>query len=137
MHYPTGKQKIEITALIVLLFGLWAGVALAQSPSDADSPQQRRGAFGGVERGVYKSRITPHWFQNDTRFWYCNDLRGAAREFIVMDAEKGTRATAFDHARLAAGLSRAASREFKADHLPFSNIEFIDQGKAVKFEAAD
>src|SRR5207245_97892 len=23
---------------------------------------------------IYKSQITPHWFQNNTRLWYRNDL---------------------------------------------------------------
>ncbi len=101
-----------------------------------ESPQQRRGGFRGPPRGVYKSTITPHWFQNDTWFWYRNDLRGGAKEFILVDAEKGTRKPAFDHAKLAAALSKAAGEEFKADRLPFSDIEFIDEGKAIKFDAA-
>src|SRR5262249_54133218 len=63
-------------------------------------------------------------------------LRGGAKEFILVDAEKGTRRPAFDHEKLAAALSKAAGEEFKADHLPFSDIEFVDDNKAVKFDAA-
>jgi hypothetical protein len=99
--------------------------------------QQRRGRFGGPERGVYKAQITPHWFQNDTRFWYRNDLRDGAKEFIVVDAEHGVRKPAFDHAKVAAVLSKATSKEFTADKLPFSLIEFVQDGKAIEFEAAD
>src|SRR5690348_11093875 len=57
--------------------------------SPAEGPEaspQRRGP-GPPVRGVYKARITPHWFQNDTRFWYRNDLRDRTKEFIVVDAE--------------------------------------------------
>lgn len=99
------------------------------------SRQRRRGQFGGPERGVYKARITPHWFQNNTRFWYRNDLRGGAKEFIVVDAGQGTRQPAFDHQKLAAALSKAAREDYKADKLPFSEIEFIENGKALQFEA--
>ena len=97
----------------------------------------RRGRFGAPERGVYKSRITPHWFQNDTRFWYRNDLQAGAKEFIVVDAQKGTRQPAFDHPRLASGLSKAAGEGYKPDQLPFSDIEFIEDGKAIRFNTGD
>lgn len=53
-------------------------------------------------QGVYKDRITPHWFDNNMRFWYRNELAGKAKEFILVDAERGTREPAFDHAKLAA-----------------------------------
>jgi dipeptidyl-peptidase 4 len=40
---------------------------------------------------VYKDRITPHWFANNTKFWYRNDLPGGKNEFIVIDAATGAR----------------------------------------------
>jgi dipeptidyl aminopeptidase/acylaminoacyl peptidase len=83
--------------------------------------------------GVYKDRITPHWFANNTRFWYRNALRGGAKEFILVDAEAGTRRPAFDHAKLAAALSKAAGKEYRPDRLPFDSIEFVDGGQAVRF----
>src|SRR5947209_4947674 len=79
-----------------------------------ESPQQRRG-FGSPERGVYKARITPHWSTNNPEFWYRNDLRGGAKEFILVEAERGIRRKAFDHDKLAAALAKAAGEEVKAD----------------------
>ena len=35
--------------------------------------------------------VTPHWFANNTRFWYENELPGGAREIIVVDAQTGAR----------------------------------------------
>jgi dipeptidyl aminopeptidase/acylaminoacyl peptidase len=83
---------------------------------------------------VYKSQITPHWFHDNGRFWYRNDLAGGGREFILVDAERGQRQDAFDHAKLAASLSKAAGKDYKADRLPFETIEFADDGKAVRFK---
>src|SRR5262249_31985250 len=41
---------------------------------------------------------------------------------------------AFDHEALARGLSTAAGgTRFKADRLPFDEIEFIEDGKAIRF----
>lgn len=98
------------------------------------SPQQRRGV-GPSERGVYKAHLTPHWLTNNVQFWYCNDLRDGAKEFILVDAEKGIRQRAFDHDKLAAALAKAAGEALKTDKLPFSEIEVIENGNAVKFEA--
>jgi dipeptidyl aminopeptidase/acylaminoacyl peptidase len=82
---------------------------------------------------VYKEPITPHWFNDSARFWYRNDLRGGTKEFIVVDAERGTRERAFDHKKLASALSKASGTEYHADRLPFGAIEFGDDGKTVRF----
>src|ERR1700754_4463721 len=71
--------------------------------------QPPRGAGQGANL-VFKSQISPHWLPNDN-FWYRNDLHGGAKEFILVDAEKGTREKAFDHARLAAALTKATGTE--------------------------
>jgi dipeptidyl aminopeptidase/acylaminoacyl peptidase len=82
---------------------------------------------------VTKERIAPHWFAGNSRFWYRNDLRRGAREFVVVDAERGTRAAAFDHTALAAGLSKAAGKEVAPDRLPFDSIEFVEDAAAIRF----
>lgn len=135
------------TLTAVLVAAAWIiQTRSANAAADANLPatnrmdattQARRGRFGGPERGVYKAQITPHWFQENARFWYRNDLRDGAKEFVVVDAEQGTRQLAFDHSNLAEALSKAAGKDFKADKLPFSEIDFFDGGKAVQFEATD
>src|SRR5208283_3516957 len=82
-----------------------------------------------------KAQVTPHWFQDNTRFWYRNDLKDGTREFIVVDVERGIRQPAFDHPKLAAALSKVCGQEFKAERLPFMELEFINEGKAIRVEA--
>ena len=84
---------------------------------------------------VFRDRVSPHWFSNNDKLWYRVDLPGQAREFLVVDAVKGIRQRAFDHAKLAASLSKASEKTFEADRLPFDFIQFEDDGK-VRFEAA-
>jgi dipeptidyl aminopeptidase/acylaminoacyl peptidase len=103
------------------------------SPADDASPQQR-GAGERTVRGVYKSRIVPHWFYHDSRFWYRNDLRDRTKEFVVVDAERGRRELAFDHVRLAAALTEATGHEYKGEQLPFSEIQFPNDGQIIQFE---
>jgi dipeptidyl aminopeptidase/acylaminoacyl peptidase len=82
---------------------------------------------------VFKSTITPHWFDNNTRFWYRNDTRDGTKDFVLVDTAKGTRLPAFDHDKLAASLSEAAGKKYQANALPFSFIEFVEGGKAIRF----
>jgi dipeptidyl aminopeptidase/acylaminoacyl peptidase len=97
-----------------------------------------RATFRPRPRGrVYKDRVTPHWFADNTRFWYRNDLPGGATEFIVVGAEAGTRRAAFDHAKLAAALSKATGRGYQADKLPFDRIELVAEPRTVRFQVGD
>ena len=117
-------------ALILLLVCSVVSVSAQQ--------QTQRGQRGQDRDRVYKSRVTPHWFQNNTRFWYRNSLSGGAQEFILVNAESGKRTPAFDHAKLAAALSKASGKDtYKADRLPFTAIQFTDDAKAMLFKAAD
>ncbi len=110
----------------------------AGDPWYSPASQQRGPRPSSGDSLVFKMRIAPHWFDQDNRFWYRNDLPGGAREFILVDAEHGTRAPAFDHQRLAAALSKAAGGQvYKADHLPFDEVEFVDDSKAIRFRAGD
>src|SRR5688500_5955596 len=85
----TSGKHVSGTA-IRLSAALLAPLFLVTSLVARDSPQPRRpGAFAA--RGVYKAKVEPHWFANNTRFWYRNDLRGGAKEFVLVDAEAGTR----------------------------------------------
>src|SRR5581483_4465265 len=115
-----------------------AGNKYTPTQEELAKAYQRANQFPGRRTGgVYKSQITPHWFPDGTRFWYRNDLAGGTREFILIDAARGTRGPAFDHDKLATALSKAADKEYKSDRLPFESIEFMDDGKAIVFKAGD
>src|SRR5713101_927657 len=126
MGLAMSVRSVTLPALIVI-FGL-----LVQAQGGYQRQRQP-----GRTGGVYKAQITPHWFHDNTRFWYRNNLRGGMKEFIVVDAIRGTRELAFDHAKLASGLSKAAGAEHAADKLPFDSIEFIDDDKAIRFNVGD
>src|SRR6185503_14303494 len=80
---------------------------------------------------IYRARVEPHWFSNDSKFWYRNELPGGAQEFILVDAEKGTRAPAFDHDRLATSLSTLLGKKATATHLPVEGLEYRSEGAVL------
>ena len=59
---------------------------------------------------VFKDSVDPHWYANNSRFWYRNDLPDGAREYIAVDVAAGKREPAFDHDKLAAALAMSAGK---------------------------
>ncbi len=107
-------------------------------PYYAPPPQQRGPRPGAGDGLVSKARIVPHWFHQNNRFWYRNDLGGGKREFIVVDADDGTRTPAFDQQKLAAGFAKAAGTPMPhPDRLPFDSVEFGDDLKSVRFRVGE
>jgi dipeptidyl-peptidase-4 len=74
-------------------------------------------------------RVT--WLADD-RFWYRNTTSEGS-EFVLVDPGRGTRAQAFDHAKLAAALSAAAGATYDAAHLPFMDFELAGDGQTISF----
>jgi dipeptidyl-peptidase-4 len=86
---------------------------------------------------VFKDRVNPHWLSDKSRFWYRNDLPGEAREFIFVDAVKGERKPAFDHARLAAALTNATNKAHRGDRLAIDALDFSADGNLLRFESGE
>ncbi len=80
---------------------------------------------------LYRDTVEPHWFRNNTRFWYRVDVSSQQHGFILVDAVAGTRRTAFDHKRVAIAMTEALGREFTADQLPIESLEFSDDDREV------
>jgi dipeptidyl aminopeptidase/acylaminoacyl peptidase/uncharacterized protein (DUF885 family) len=105
---------------------------------DPQSPQARGPRPTAGDALVSKTRITPHWFHQNNRFWYRNDAAGGKREFILVDTEDGTREPAFDHQKLATAFAKASGiTSVSADKLPFDAIEFSDDLKSVRFRVGE
>jgi hypothetical protein len=96
----------------------------------------RRGG-GGAPSGVYLSRIEPNWLAGGAKFWYRNDLRDDVKQFVLVDAERGTRTPAFDHRRVAEALSQATSKTYLEYHLPFDAIELNEDATTLAFATDD
>ena len=101
-------------------------VLIASAPATARGREPAAG-----DAWSSRARITPHWFDQNNRFWYRNDLAGRSREFIAGRRRRR-------HARSRPSTSRSwrprsprqpAARPYPADKLPFDAIEFADDLK--------
>jgi len=81
-----------------------------------------------VDRNV---GIHPNWLADD-RFWYRTPV-AEGNQFMVFNPAKGTKAVAFDHAKLATVLSATTGKTYTAATLPFQSISYTADGKGVIF----
>ncbi len=88
---------------------------------------------------IFRDHVEPHWFADangeTNRFWYRVELPQGRREFILVDAARGQRRPAFDHARLAQALRAKTQRPAEAEPLPLEALEF-DAAKTLSFNAS-
>jgi len=100
----------------------------------ADYERAELALGGNTNPLVFRSGVRVTWLA-DERFWY-RVTTPEGSEFVFVDTAKGTRAPAFDHAKLAAALSTAAAGKYDANHLPFTEIEPSADGKSVEFSVS-
>ncbi len=82
---------------------------------------------------VFGTSVSPNWMEGD-RFWYRNPVPGGA-EFVLVDPARGTRERAFDHQAVANALEAQSGQDFSALNLPFTSIDFSDDGRTFSFDA--
>jgi dipeptidyl-peptidase 4 len=123
------NHRLWIGSFVVLLLPVSEVVAQGRLED-----YQRAQSFlpGNLRHVISPADVAPHWIEKTNRFWY-RRVSPTGSQFILVDAEQNTSGPAFDHERLAAALSHAAKHEYSAEALPFSEIEFVDAGKAVRF----
>lgn len=78
----------------------------------------------------------PSWIEKTNRFWYRKTIDGGF-EFDIVDAATLAKTPAFDHEKLAAGLAQASNEKVDPKKLPFWRIRFVDEEKAIEFDAYD
>ncbi|HEY3384388.1 MAG TPA: prolyl oligopeptidase family serine peptidase [Vicinamibacterales bacterium] len=124
------RGRHVVGAVVVLCFVVgWAAFAAAQGTL----AEYRR---AGELREKYQSQAldVPEpatWVGKTNRFWYRRTVKGG-HQFVLVDADTQQRRPAFDHEKLAASLSAAATRKYSAVTLPFSTFTFADDEKSLE-----
>lgn len=120
---------------LLLLLVLFPPLCFAQGTL-ADYQRAQRFLPWNVKKLVVEADVRPHWLGHSHRFWYLRSTP-EGHEFILVDPDRGTRQAAFDHARLAAALSRLLGKEVRPDDLPFQEFEFAEGNSAIQFDAGN
>src|SRR5215470_12308411 len=80
-----------------------------------------------------------NWIEKTGRFWYRKSVKGGY-EFVMVDAETLAKKPAFDHEKLAAGLSKAlppGGEAITALKLPFNEFTFVDGERSIEINARE
>jgi dipeptidyl-peptidase 4 len=124
------RRWLSLSAFLVFTIS-----AAAQGTLE-DYQRAQRFLPGNLRHHVFPADVTPHWIEKTDRFWY-RKLGPKGTDFILVDAERNTSAPAFDQTRLATALSQATKQTYSATDLPFSDFEFADNDKAIRFAIDD
>jgi dipeptidyl aminopeptidase/acylaminoacyl peptidase len=123
-------MRVRHAAPLLLPFLCLPAVVSAQGTlADYQRAMGLRETYQGLAVGVPE---TPSWIGRSNRFWFRRSVKGG-NEFVVVNPDQKTVAAAFDHARLAEGLSTAANAKYTAVTLPFTTFTFADNDRAIQF----
>ena len=120
-----GKGLSAVAAIALGFAFTTAGMAQGKQLTTEDYARAEKFMMYNVNPLVYHTVDNPTWLP-DGRFWYRDrDANGVT--FILVDPAKGTKAPAFDQAKLANALSAAtpaAKHKVDAQHLPVTELAF-------------
>jgi len=131
----TGNKKICKGILIPILLLISANSSMTQLSSE-DYARAERFLPQNVRKLLFKMEVRPQWIGKTARFWYKLETK-VGKEFIWVDPHTNCRKRAFDHHRLAAALSQAMKTAYDPHQLPFEEITFVDQERAIQFQIGE
>lgn len=112
------------------------GVALAASCFVAISSVRGQGTQADYERSaaiedlarnkVFRVDVQAEWHATKPWLWYAVAIGPGEREFVFVDAERGERRAAFDHAGVAKALSVRGGKDVPANDLPIAELRLDD-----------
>jgi dipeptidyl aminopeptidase/acylaminoacyl peptidase len=128
-------MKLLLRNMTIILILLLANSLFAQGKmADYQRADELSERFGGKVTNMMAGQ--PQWINDSNRFWYRKTVSGG-HHFIYVDSEEQIQRPAFNHEALAHSLSEITSDLYKAETLPFSSFEFIDDELAIRMEFSD
>lgn len=112
------KIPLFYSQLIFLFFAI--GLQAQGTLEDYKRYHEYGRDFGGR---VFYDKVNARWFEDGSGFWYRREEPGKKYSFVVVDAAKGTREVAFDHAKLAGAMGESLQKKIDADRLPVTDIQ--------------
>lgn len=126
------RRMVIVARNSACLVLLWSAGSMAQgTAADYARAEQLNARYQGLAVNVPDHAT---WIGKTPRFWYRRSVKGGY-EFMLVDATTLEKRPAFDHAKLAQSLGVAASAQYTAITLPFSELTFTPDERAIEFVA--
>lgn len=136
------RISLFLYSVLLALAGLPASMAEAQvqqpiafrSPEFSAADYLAASALLGsnLRSAVKNQSVEPHWIGNSGSFWYQRDEAGG-KSYVRVDSRTGARSPLFDHAALAAALTRTLPSETNptATNLGLGSVALSDDLKTL------
>jgi dipeptidyl aminopeptidase/acylaminoacyl peptidase len=86
-----------------------------------------------VSKLIFDTAVTPHWFENDDRFWYSYETN-QGKKFYLVDPVRKTKTPLFDNVKMAAMLTNSTRIPYDAQHIPIKNPKLVKKDSTLRFE---
>ncbi|RNI31613.1 S9 family peptidase [Rufibacter latericius] len=126
-HHFTLKQ-ILVCAIVLL-----SSAQLKAQGTKADYERAEKLKVA-MNTKVYHAPSRFSWEKGKDTFWYVRQTP-KGKEFMLVNAQKRSKKPAFDQQKLAKELSAALGKPVEAYNLPFSEVTFVEDDKAIEFNA--
>ena len=134
MKLPSRRHAPLLAAVAIACAFTLPGAAQSRATVSADDySRAERFLNYNTTPLVANGPVRANWLPGD-RFWYRNQGATTA-EFFLVDAVKGTKAPAFNHAAVATALTTAMGKPVTAARLPFQQITFAADSASFSFDA--
>ncbi len=122
----------KLYLMFVLLFSV--GLLQAQdSPTKGNYELASRFSPTKVRKMVFSTKVDPHWLKKSDRFWYTYETTDG-RDWFIVDPVAKTKKTFFDKDKLAAEITKIVRDPFDAQHLPITNLKFLEDENIIEFK---
>lgn len=125
------KAGLHVMGTALFLF-LFVGCGLNQQEVTHEDYRRAEGFLAGNTSSLVHGVASGFtWIDNDRLVYRTATARG--NEFMLADPATGEKVHAFDHERLAAGLSDEIDEEIDPFDLPFQRFNFTDDHASIEF----
>jgi dipeptidyl aminopeptidase/acylaminoacyl peptidase len=130
--FPLRPFCYSYSDLFLTLFFLLGSFSLTFGQGKKEDYQRAEKVKQAMDTKVFYAPSAFHWLEDNARVWYVN-ATPAGKKFVLADVKNKTKKPAFDHQKLAASLAAVSGMEVNADSLPFTDINFADNARAIEF----
>jgi dipeptidyl-peptidase-4 len=139
-------MKTVVRLVVVLAFAVTAApMAAPRFGGTAPMPERvlttpnydlaSRWMSAKVAKLVFTTAVTPHWLGWSDRFWYSYETTAGMKWWMV-DPLKKAKTPLWDNAKMAAQLTRILRTPYDAEHLPITQIKFIENDAKIRFSVS-
>jgi dipeptidyl aminopeptidase/acylaminoacyl peptidase len=125
-------------ALVILAISLAFAPSMTAQKPESIAPNYDLAAHWTsqkVGKLIFDTSVTPRWLESGDKFWYSFQTR-EGRKFYFVDAVKKTKVPLFDHAKMAAELTRITRIPYDAQHLPFTSGQMVKNDTVFAFDVS-